>query len=95
MVAVSGGPDSVALLDLLTRARAADRLALQVAHLDHGIHPESPAVLELVRRLARSRGLPFHGHRVELGPEAGETRARTVRYQCWSSSPTRSGRKPS
>ena len=81
VVAVSGGPDSVALLDLLTRARAADRLALQVAHLDHGIHPESPAVLELVRRLARSRGLPFHGHRVELGPEAGETRARTVRYQ--------------
>lgn len=80
IVAVSGGPDSVALLDLLAGSSGAARLSLHVAHLDHGIHPESAGVLEMVRSLAGRYGLPFHGARVELGPAATETTARKVRY---------------
>lgn len=80
IVAVSGGPDSVALLDLLAGSRSASRLSLHVAHLDHGIHSESSQVLEMVRALAGRYGLPFHGARVELGSAATETRARKVRY---------------
>ena len=44
MVAVSGGPDSLALLDLLIATRAEHGLELIVAHADHGIHPDSAKV---------------------------------------------------
>ena len=68
LVAVSGGPDSLALLHLMSRAEPAAQLSLHVAHLDHGIHPESAAVLESVRDIADRYGLPFIEGRLELGP---------------------------
>jgi tRNA(Ile)-lysidine synthase len=80
LVAVSGGPDSVALLDLLVRSRDAHGLDLVVAHVDHGIHPESPLVAEQVRALAESYDLPVHIGQLALGPGAGETEARIERY---------------
>ncbi len=49
LVAVSGGPDSLVLLDLLVETRAHHALELLVAHLDHGIQPESGLVAERVR----------------------------------------------
>ena len=52
LVAVSGGPDSLALLDLLS-ALASDRgLGIEVAHFDHGIHPDSASVAERCRAVA-------------------------------------------
>ncbi len=80
LVAVSGGPDSVALLDLLVRNRHVHSLDLIVAHLDHGIHPDSHRVAEQVEKLAASYALPVHVGRVVMGPDAGETRARAERY---------------
>jgi tRNA(Ile)-lysidine synthase len=80
LVAVSGGPDSVALLDLLTRTQDIHGLDLVVAHVDHGIHPDSGGVAEQVRALANYYGLPVHVGRLALGPEVGETRARAERY---------------
>ncbi len=80
LVAVSGGSDSVALLDLLLRTIESHRLDLFVVHYDHGIHPESALVGERVRELAETRGVPFHGGRGELGPGASETAARHARY---------------
>lgn len=80
LVAVSGGPDSVALLDLLAASTDLHRLDLVVAHFDHGIHAESGAVAARVRALAESMGLPFDIARGELGPHAGETAARSARY---------------
>jgi tRNA(Ile)-lysidine synthase len=80
LVAVSGGPDSVALLDLLARSQDVHRQDLVVAHVDHGIHPESHLVAEGVGPLARSYGLPIHTGRLNLGPDAGETDARAQRY---------------
>lgn len=41
IVGVSGGPDSVALLSLLLSCRDELNLTLTVAHLDHGLRPES------------------------------------------------------
>ena len=79
-MAVSGGPDSVALLDLLVRSRDIHELDLVVAHVDHGIHPDSPLVAERVYALGTSYGLPVHVGRLTLGPDAGETRARAERY---------------
>jgi tRNA(Ile)-lysidine synthase len=80
LVAVSGGPDSVALLDLLVASRTRHGLDLVVAHLDHGMHPESARVAEQVRSLARSFNLPFELGHAALGASASETTARTQRY---------------
>ena len=80
LVAVSGGPDSVALLDLLVQTRDAHGLDLVVAHVDHGIHPDSPRVAKQVQALAESYHLPVHIGQLALGPDAGETEARIERY---------------
>jgi tRNA(Ile)-lysidine synthase len=80
LVAVSGGPDSVALLDLLFQSRDLHGQDLVVAHVDHGIHPDSGRVAQQVQDLAGSYSLPFHVGSLELGPTAGETKARVERY---------------
>ncbi len=80
LVAVSGGPDSVVLLDLLVRTQELHRLELTVAHVDHGIHPDSSRVAERVRALAEAFALPFESGRLDLGLSAGETLARARRY---------------
>jgi tRNA(Ile)-lysidine synthase len=79
-VAVSGGPDSIVLLDLLVRAQEAHRHELMVAHLDHGIHPESSQVAERVRSLAAAYHLPVEVGQLGLGAAANETVARERRY---------------
>ena len=80
LVAVSGGPDSLVLLDLLVETRAHHALELLVAHLDHGIQVESGLVAERVRRIAAGYGLPVEVGRFSLGPVATETEAREQRY---------------
>jgi tRNA(Ile)-lysidine synthase len=80
LVAVSGGPDSVALLDLLHRTLEEHRLDLVVAHFDHGIHPASARVAAGVRALADAYRLAYEEGRGALGPDAGETAARHARY---------------
>jgi tRNA(Ile)-lysidine synthase len=80
LVAVSGGPDSVVLLDLLVHCRDEIGLELIVAHVDHGIRPNSAAVAQEVRSLAASYALPFETGQLALGATAGETLARARRY---------------
>src|SRR5688500_18814033 len=80
LVAVSGGTDSVALLDLLARTADDHRQALVVAHVDHGIHADRGGVVEEVQILAAEYQLPVYVGRLELGPTMGETRARAERY---------------
>jgi len=63
LVAVSGGPDSVALLHLLYRLRPELGLELGVAHFDHGLRPDAVEDARFVADLARELGLPCHpGH---------------------------------
>lgn len=78
VVAVSGGVDSMVLLDLL---RQQPGLKLIVAHLDHGIRADSNFDRELVAHKAREYGLPFVYHTANLGPGASEEEARKVRYE--------------
>ncbi|MCX6728285.1 MAG: tRNA lysidine(34) synthetase TilS [Candidatus Saccharibacteria bacterium] len=77
VVAVSGGVDSVVLLDIL--ANQPDN-ELIVAHFDHGIRKESHKDAEFVASLAKKYGLPFVGKREELGSDASEEKARDQRY---------------
>ena len=80
IVAVSGGPDSVALLHLLHASRDTHRLELVVAHVDHGIHPDSAQVARQVASTAEHLGLPMVLARLGLGAGATETHARAARY---------------
>lgn len=84
LVAVSGGVDSMVLLDLLARSRPVHRLELIVAHVDHGIHADSAAVARLVERRAAELGLRFVTTALALGATATETRARAAR-RAWLS----------
>ena len=80
LVAVSGGADSVALLDLLKGVANELRLTLVVAHVDHGILPAGRPVGRTVGELARRYGLPFEFVELNLGPDTTETEARRARY---------------
>jgi tRNA(Ile)-lysidine synthetase-like protein len=77
VVAVSGGVDSVVLLDILAH-QPGNKLI--VAHFDHGIRDESHLDAEFVAGLAKKYGLPFVLKREELGPDASEEKARDQRY---------------
>jgi tRNA(Ile)-lysidine synthase len=55
IIGVSGGADSLCLLDSLNRLG----YKLVVAHLDHGIRPESGTDAQEVRRAADQLGIPF------------------------------------
>src|SRR2546425_403383 len=70
LVAVSGGPDSVALLDLMSAVAGELGLRLVVAHADHGIQTDSRLVGQAVRKLAEQYGLPFELGELGLSPRA-------------------------
>lgn len=77
VIAVSGGVDSVCLLNMLSNM---PKIELIVAHFDHGIRPGSPRDVLFVEDLASDFGLPFELGREKLGPSASEAQARQVRY---------------
>lgn len=79
LVAVSGGPDSLALLLLLHRGATLHGRRVVVGHVDHGIHPESGSVGRRVMAMAESLGLPALLTTLALGPTATETTARRAR----------------
>ena len=76
-LAVSGGPDSLALM-LLAHAAMPGRIA--VASIDHGLRPEAAGEVALVERLAGERAIPFTA--IALTPQPGnlQARARAARY---------------
>jgi tRNA(Ile)-lysidine synthase len=59
VVAVSGGPDSMALLHALWELRERLKIELVVAGVDHGLRPEAAGELGLVAERAAALGLPF------------------------------------
>ncbi len=79
ILAVSGGADSMVLLDLMARAARSRLYDLVVAHFDHGIRPGSPLDRKLVQAAAVRLGLPFEFHQANLGA-ASEAAARQARH---------------
>ena len=87
VVAVSGGPDSVALLHVLDSLKGIYRLRLHVAHLEHGIRgEESRGDMQFVEELCRRLSLPFTARSEDVPALAAsrglslEAAARKVRY---------------
>jgi len=86
VVAVSGGADSMALLEALSAYAPERGLKLVAAHLDHGLHGASRVMAAVVERAAAERGLRFVTARRDVGAIAAregrgiEDSARRVRY---------------
>ncbi|MDR3376800.1 MAG: tRNA lysidine(34) synthetase TilS [Ancalomicrobiaceae bacterium] len=94
-MAVSGGPDSTALLHLfsLWRSATAAPLPAIIFTVDHGLRPEAADEAEFVARLAATRGLPHQTLRWE-GPKPSsdiQAAARAARYQLLETAAVREG----
>lgn len=84
VAAVSGGPDSVALLHLLCRMRRRWQLQLHVAHIHHGLRPQADSDAAFVARLADDVGVPSTIVKVDVrrerrGGESTQQAARRLR----------------
>lgn len=90
VVAVSGGVDSMVLLDVLRRDPA---VRLIVAHFDHGIRPDSEQDRQLVEQTAGEYGLPFVAGEGKLGSNASEAVARAARYRFLREQQAKAGAK--
>ena len=66
LCAVSGGRDSVCLLDYLWRLGQERGFSVAAAHLNHGMRPTAQRDEELVRRLCRQRDIPFYTEKVDV-----------------------------
>lgn len=85
LVAVSGGPDSVALCHLLLRLAGEMDMQLHVFHMDHGLREGSAADAHFVQRLADEWGVPLTLVRENVGAgrrrgESTQQAARRLRY---------------
>lgn len=85
VVAVSGGPDSLALLHVLCHVHT--RTLLAVFHLDHGLRgAQSAADAQFVAECATALGVTVHCERADIAHEAADYHnlseaARVVRYR--------------
>lgn len=75
LVALSGGPDSVALLCLLIRLKDKYGIKLAAAHLDHAIRKESSEDRDFCRKLCQKLGIEFHSKRIDVRKSAAESKA--------------------
>lgn len=95
VIAVSGGPDSTALLVLVARWRAARKQgpAIVAVTVDHGLRPESKREAKDVERLARSLGVAHRTLRwCGLKPKTGlQEAARNARYSLLAAEAKRAG----
>ncbi len=91
LLAISGGPDSVALLDLMSRVREDVGLTLATAHIVHGISKEATDFVTNIEALSNAYGLPLYIEELQLGPRASETLARRERYRALRSIQTALG----
>lgn len=100
LVAVSGGPDSTALMHALAATARGTSLTLVVAHVDHGLRASSAAEAAQVRALATAAGLrclvlrggPRIAAQGPLGRAGGlEQVAREARYRLLARAARRTG----
>ncbi|CAN5442379.1 hypothetical protein BH10PAT3_BH10PAT3_1330 [soil metagenome] len=78
VAAISGGVDSVVLLNMLLDMPG---IKLTVAHFDHGMRPDSHEDKLFVENLARASRLPFVYAEGRLGEGTSEEKARDARYK--------------
>jgi tRNA(Ile)-lysidine synthase len=81
LAAVSGGPDSMALLDVLSRLAPKIGFTLVAHGVDHGLRSEAGSELALAAAHAQKLGVEFSTTRVSVAPGSNlQARARSARY---------------
>jgi tRNA(Ile)-lysidine synthase len=97
LVAVSGGPDSLALLHLLAARAPRWQLRLGLAHLDHALREDSARDSHFVRQLAATYGAVVHTERADVRRLQRQWRisleeaGRKVRYRFFRQTAERGG----
>ena len=82
VVATSGGPDSMCLLNLLCELKRKLNLKLIVAHVNHNLRPESREEAEFVASVCESENLIYEYMEIlEYNDDNLENDARTKRYE--------------
>jgi tRNA(Ile)-lysidine synthase len=85
LVGLSGGVDSVVLLDILGRLARKLRFRFAALHVNHQLSPNAGRWESFCRRLCRARGIPFQS--VKVGVRRGdslEAAARAARYAAFA-----------
>lgn len=86
-LALSGGADSVALLDILAQLRASLHFSLSAVHVNHQISPNAADWAAFCARLCAGCDIPFQVVRVDLKRQPGESLeelARDARYRVFA-----------
>ena len=66
LLAVSGGPDSLAMLDLFYKLRKNFELEIGVVHLDHMFREDSKSEADFVEKFAKKKGIKLFRRQVNL-----------------------------
>ena len=77
ILAVSGGVDSMVLLDIFLRREPEN---IVVTHFNHGTRPSADIDEEFVRQKCEEFGIPFESSKLPLGEGVSEEEAREKRY---------------
>ena len=89
VVGLSGGVDSVVLLDVLSRIAKRRQFDLAALHVNHQISPNAGRWAAFCRAACRARGIPLRVVRVEVkGGDSLEAAARAARYDALLSQKT-------
>jgi len=85
LVGLSGGVDSIVLLDCLRRVAARLRVALGALHVNHQLSQNAGLWEAFCRRQCQARGVPFASVKVRVAHgESVEAAARAARYSVFS-----------
>ena len=77
----SGGPDSMALFNLLLEYRKKVNIYIVCAHVDHNVRDESKEELKFVENYCRGHNVKFESMRIDnYGDDNFENEARNIRY---------------
>ena len=87
VIGVSGGCDSIVLLDILANLSIENKFTLFIAHFDHSLRKESPQDLEFVKEMAHKYNIKFFSKKENVKDFAAkrsfsvEEAARVLRYE--------------
>lgn len=82
LLAISGGVDSMVLLDLMQQVAHVDCLDIGVVHINHDLRPESIVEYDYLKNYCNKQNIPFYSRRWQTGNKTSnvEERARNFRY---------------